>query len=32
MSDLVPPTLGNHHSSQDILAHPRFAAARAAYV
>jgi DNA-binding MarR family transcriptional regulator len=32
MSDLVPSTVGNHYSSQDILAHPRFAAARAAFV
>jgi hypothetical protein len=32
MSDLVPSTVGTHYSSQDILAHPRFGAARAAYV
>jgi hypothetical protein len=32
MSDSVPSTVETHYSSQDILAHPRFAAARAAYV
>jgi len=32
MSDLVPSTVGTPYSSQDILAHPRFAAARAAFV
>jgi hypothetical protein len=32
MSDLVPSTVATPYSSQDILAHPRFAAARAAYV
>jgi hypothetical protein len=32
MSDSAPSTVGTHYSSQDILAHPRFAAARAAYV
>jgi hypothetical protein len=32
MSDTVPSTVATHHSSQDILAHPRFAAARAAFV
>jgi hypothetical protein len=32
MSDLVPSTVETHYSSPDILAHPRFAVARAAYV
>jgi hypothetical protein len=33
MSDSIPSTVGTTpHSSQDILAHPRFATARAAYV
>jgi DNA-binding MarR family transcriptional regulator len=32
MSDLVPSAVGSHHSSQDILAHRRFPAARAAFV
>jgi hypothetical protein len=32
MSDLVPSTVGTPYSSQDILAHPRFGAARAAFV
>jgi hypothetical protein len=32
MSDLVPSAVGSHHSSQDILVHPRFPAARGAFV
>jgi DNA-binding MarR family transcriptional regulator len=32
MSHLVPSTMGTHYSPQDILAHPRFADARAAFV
>jgi hypothetical protein len=32
MPTSVPSIVGNPYSSQDILAHPRFAAARAAYV
>lgn len=32
MSDPVSSIVGTHYSSQDILAHPRFAAARAAHV
>jgi len=32
MSHLVRPNAGAHYTSQEILAHPRFATARAAYV
>src|ERR1700760_3101329 len=32
MSDSNQPFAGGHHSTEEILAHPRFAAARAAFV
>ena len=32
MSDPTQPLAGDHHSPDEILAHPRFAAARAAFV